>query len=188
MIRVRVVTIAIRPRVRCGMNLLRVLVCCLVLIASGCGDKPDDGEGGNDGEGSTISSGSAPTEATSAATTSADGTTAGIVDTCPSRPGGDWNACFVDGSIDNDLCEFAANGGAGEALCLSPSSGGFNVCGIRDCVDDCDCFAPPATGTAIPVCSEVFGDGGRGCVLYCVNSQICPDGMQCVAGTCYWPN
>lgn len=168
---------------------LRVIVCVGALLASACGDKPDDGEGGDDGEGTTLSTGSAPTSATTAATTTAaEGTTAGVDDMCPSRPGGDWNACFVDGSIDNDLCGFAANGGAGSALCLSPMSGGFNVCGIRDCVDDCDCFAPPATGTAIPVCSEVFGDGGRGCVLYCVNDQICPDGMQCVAGTCYWPN
>jgi len=169
------------------MSLQRVIIFVAVLVAIGCGDKPDDGEGGNDGEGSTITTGGAPTEAT-AATTSADGTTAGIDDMCPGRPGGGWNACFVDGNIDNDKCEFMSDGGPGTALCLSPASGGFNVCGIRDCVDDCDCFAPPASGTAIPICSEVFADGGRACVLYCVNSQICPDGMQCVAGTCYWPN
>jgi len=173
------------------MSPLRVIVWVGVLVASGCGDKPDVGEGG---EGSTaMATGDAPTEPTSEPTTStqtptAEDTTAGIVDTCPDRPGGDWNACFVDGKIDNDLCNFTMGPGPGSPLCLSPASGGFNVCGIRDCVDDCDCFAPPTTGTAIPICSEVFANGGRACVLYCVNGQICPDGMECGSGTCYWPN
>ena len=46
----------------------------------------------------------------------------------------------------------------------------------------------PLLGTAIAGCREVFGNGGKACVLYCLNGQICPDGMQCASGTCYWPN
>lgn len=170
-----------------------ILLWVVVLLSSGCGDKPDDGEGSAGSAatatgGTTTATGGATTEPTGAATTSAGETTAGVVDACPGRPGGDWNACSVDGVTDNSRCNFTMGDGAGTPLCLSPTSGGFNVCGIRDCVDDCDCFAPPTTGTAIPLCNVVFGDGGRGCVLYCVNGQICPDGMECVSGTCYWPN
>jgi hypothetical protein len=167
----------------------------VVLLSSGCGDKSDDSEADEGsattatGSATTGPTGSATTEPTGAATTTSTGeTTAGIVDTCPGRPGGDWNACSVDGVTDNALCNFTMGDGAGTPLCLSPTSGAFNVCGIRDCVDDCDCFAPPKTGTAIPLCNVVFGNGGRGCVLYCVNGQICPDGMECVSGTCYWPS
>ncbi len=109
-------------------------------------------------------------------------------DACNNRPSGDWNAC-VDGSgTNNGLCGFVDNGGDGTLTCLSPQSGNFNVCGIRDCVDDCDCWAPPKTGDAPAVCTVVFGGGGKACVLYCVNGQQCPDGMECASGTCYWPN
>jgi hypothetical protein len=78
--------------------------------------------------------------------------------------------------------------GNGTITCLSPQSGGFNVCGIRDCVDDCDCFAAPLTGDAVPSCRVVFGDNGKACVLYCANGQTCPDGMECSSGYCYWPD
>jgi hypothetical protein len=116
---------------------------------------------------------------------SADATGA---DVCASRPAGGWNDCAPNGMIDNDLCGYVANGAAGEVSCLSPTNGPYGVCGIRDCVDDCDCWAPPATGDAIATCTVVFGGGGKGCVLYCVNGQTCPDGMECVSGTCYWPH
>jgi len=51
------------------------------------------------------------------------------------------------------------DGGLQSVTCLSPQSGEFNVGGLRDCVDDCDCFTPPTTGTAIAGCREVFGNG-----------------------------
>lgn len=162
-----------------------VLVAFGIVLASGCGEKSDDA-GSGDGP-AAMTTGSAPTEPTAGATgTTAEGTSAAIPDACPGRPGGDWNACFVDAKIDNDLCAFT--GSTGKASCYSPTSGFYNVCGITDCVDDCDCYAQPATGTAFPVCTELFADGGKGCVLWCVNGQICPDGMECVAGRCYWPN
>lgn len=181
-----------------GMNLLRVLVGVVVVaVSGGCGEKSEEseGSGGNDGSATMVSS-SAPTEASETPTTTMMATGAeeaegsgsgGIADMCPNRPGGDWNPCFVDGKIDNDNCEWTM-GEAGTPLCLSPTTGAFNVCGIKDCVDDCDCFAAPKTGDAIPYCDEVFTNGGRGCVLWCANGQTCPDGMECVSGTCYWPN
>lgn len=176
------------------MSRLRVVLFG-VLGACACGEKSDDEGGGSaDGSGTSASSG-APTEAsgasTSGATTAgAEESTAGpIADECASRPGGGWNACKADGQTDNDLCGFtAASGGSGKVTCLTPTSGAYNSCGVFDCVDDCDCYAPPSTGTAFPVCKEVFANGGKGCVLWCVNGQTCPDGMACVSGTCYWPN
>jgi hypothetical protein len=175
------------------MSSPRVLVMAGVLVAIACGDKPDDAEAGDTSAtmatgGSDTQTTGEPTGPTSAPTTTTGGTTAGVDDMCGSRPSGDWNACFQDGTIMNSLCGWTMGDGAGSVTCLSPASGGFNSCGIRDCVDDCDCFAPPATGTAIPFCLDIFVDGGKGCVLYCVNGQICPDGMECVSGTCYWPN
>jgi hypothetical protein len=112
----------------------------------------------------------------------------GVADECPNRPTGAYNSCLNNGLTDNKLCGWTSDGGPTTVTCLSPQSGDFNVCGLRDCVDDCDCFAPPTTGTAIAGCRAVFGDGGKACVLYCLNGQVCPDGMQCSGGTCYWPD
>ncbi len=147
----------------------------------------------------------ADTTATTTATTAADTTgaptdpssgepvtTSGSGDTgqdaCTNRPSGDWNACKDGSGTNNSLCGFVDNGGDGSLTCLSPQSGSFNVCGIRDCVDDCDCWAPPKTGDAPAVCTAVFGDGGKACILYCLNGQKCPDGMMCNSTTCYWPD
>ncbi len=112
----------------------------------------------------------------------------GVADECANRPSGAYNSCLNNGLTDNKLCGWTSDGGPATVTCLSPQSGNFNVCGLRDCVDDCDCFAPPTTGTAIAGCRAIFGDGGKACVLYCLNGQVCPDGMECSGGTCYWPD
>ncbi|MBL8969021.1 MAG: hypothetical protein JNK56_00485 [Myxococcales bacterium] len=133
----------------------------------------------------------APTEPISGepVTTSGSGDTGDTgQDACTNRPSGDWNACKDGSGTNNSLCGFVDNGGDGSLTCLSPQSGSFNVCGIRDCVDDCDCWAPPKTGDAPAVCTAVFGDGGKACILYCLNGQKCPDGMMCNSTTCYWPD
>lgn len=129
-------------------------------------------------------------EPTSTASSSGEPVTTGgtTPDSCNNRPGGDWVACKDGGGTNNSLCGFVDNGGEGTITCLQPQSGSFNVCGIRDCVDDCDCWAPPKTGDAPATCAVVFGNGGKACVLYCVNGQKCPDGMECASGTCYWPD
>ncbi len=157
--------------------------------------------GATDGSSTSQADTSATTTATTAAQTtgtptdSSSGepvTTGGTGDTgqdaCNNRPSGDWNACRDGSGINNSLCGFVDNGGDGTLTCLSPQSGNFNVCGIRDCVDDCDCWAPPKTGDAPAVCTPVFGDGGKACILYCLNGQKCPDGMMCNSTTCYWPD
>ena len=139
---------------------------------------------------STSTASTAPTTAAEP-TSSTAGTTTAAVDECPGRPSGAYNACEDEnGLTNNKLCGWTADGGPQSVTCLGPQSGGFNVCTLDDGVDDCDCFAPPTTGTAIAGCRAVYGDGGKACVLYCLNGQVCPDGMQCLPdyGYCYWPS
>jgi len=123
---------------------------------------------------------------TGATTTAGPATTA--ADGCDSHAIGDWAKCQTGNLIDNTACGWQESGAAGMLLCLAPTSGGLNVCGIRDCVDVCDCFAPPTTGTAVPICAPILGSGANGCALYCAGGQICPDGMMCQSGHCYWEN
>jgi hypothetical protein len=177
----------------------------MLILALACSGEPDDGEAGDgetaaatatagdDGASSGPTTGGdasgEPTTAGASATTTAGGETAGVDDMCGGgRPGGGWNACFVDGHIDNELCGWTMGDGPGTITCLAPASGSYNVCGLMNCVEDCDCFTPPTTGSAIARCSEILANGGKACVLYCAGGQICPDGMTCVSGTCYWPN
>ncbi|MFY0541319.1 hypothetical protein [Nannocystis pusilla] len=129
----------------------------------------------------TTTSGTGSTTTTTGTSTAGEGST--IDDGCAAHAIGDWGQC-APGNLAG--CEWQASGTNGELLCLAPTSGGFNVCGIRNCVDACDCFAPPATGTAVPVCAAILGSGASGCALYCAGGQVCPDGMQCQSGYCYW--
>ena len=165
----------------------RTLSLVLVLAAPGCTGEPGEPTATAVETMSPSSTGSTGTTtaatstgATSGATTAADG--------CSQHAIGDWNACQIGNQIKNSLCEWAEGGGEGTLLCLAPTSGGYNVCGIRDCVDVCDCFAPPTTGTAVPVCAPILGSGANACALYCAGGQTCPDGMTCQSGYCYWPN
>jgi hypothetical protein len=103
---------------------------------------------------------------------------------------GEWNSCIAeDGDIDNTLCNWIGNpDGVGFLTCLSASElEGANVCIIRGCEDTCDCFEPPATGTAEVVCAAILADGEMGCGLDCSRGQTCPDGMECAGGLCFWP-
>ncbi len=175
------------------MAWLRSLFLTLLVLVPAC---PGETNGSTSGVSSTGASTTTdtPTQGTTDKPTSTDSsgdpvtTSDTTPDACTNRPSGDWNACITGSGTNTGLCGFVANGGDGTLTCLSPQSGNFNVCGIRDCVDDCDCWAPPKTGDAPAVCTVVFGGGGKACVLYCVNGQQCPDGMECASGTCYWPN
>jgi hypothetical protein len=131
---------------------------------------------------SSTASGSSSSSTTTTATTTAGQNTT-VDDGCAAHAIGDWGKCAPGNLAD---CEWEASGTQGELLCLSPASGGFRVCGILHCVDVCDCFAPPATGTAVPVCAPILGSGANGCALFCAGGQICPDGMKCQSGHCYW--
>lgn len=148
-------------------------------------------EGGGSTSAASTGSSSTGGETSSGSSAEASGSTGatGVFDMCPSRPSGDWNACRDGAALDNSLCEWTESPGkSGTVSCLSPAGGDHNVCGIEACVEDCDCFAPPATGTAVVTCAPILGDGGKACVLYCAGGQICPDGMECFSGYCYWPN
>ncbi|MDC0666970.1 hypothetical protein [Nannocystis radixulma] len=137
---------------------------------------------------STSTGDTSSTGPTTGATTTAGPMTTPTADECDSHAIGDWGKCQNGNQIDNTACGWQESGAAGMLLCLAPTSGGLNVCGIRDCVDVCDCFAPPTTGTAVPVCAPILGSGANGCALYCAGGQICPDGMVCQTGYCYWEN
>ncbi len=103
---------------------------------------------------------------------------------------GEWNSCHDEqGQTDNTLCNWMGTGGAtGFIGCLnSAMMDGSNVCFISGCVDTCDCFAPPTTGTAEVICAEILADGGMGCALDCSGGKTCPDGMVCQNDTCFWP-
>jgi hypothetical protein len=105
---------------------------------------------------------------------------------------GEWNSCIDEnGDIDNTLCNWIGDpDGTGFLTCLSAPPmelDGGNVCTIMGCRDTCDCFDPPATGTAVVVCAEILEDGGTACGLDCSNGETCPDGMQCASGLCFWP-
>jgi hypothetical protein len=173
-----------------------ITLALLSLVASvACTSEPDDP--GTQGTSSSTGAAGSSTGTTGSATGTTTGTTTGeptsggqatADDGCTSHPPGDWVACQTGSMTDNTLCGWMEGHGNGKLTCLSPQSGSFNVCGIRDCVDDCDCFAAPLTGDAVPSCRVVFGGGGTACVLYCANGQTCPDGMACASGYCYWPD
>jgi hypothetical protein len=157
----------------------------------------DDGassSGGNETtSGGGSSSGTAQPESTSTDAGSssgmADGST-GPINLCDPVIPGEWNACQDEmGMTDNMLCNWVGMGGTqGFIGCLTSSKmKGANVCFISDCIDACDCFAPPATGTAEVVCDEILEGGGTGCALSCANGLVCPDGMECYTNLCFWP-
>lgn len=100
---------------------------------------------------------------------------------------GEYNACMEEGGdIDNTLCNWMGSGqSVGTVSCLSGPTEGSNVCMINGCVDDCDCFAPPATGDAPSVCREVIEGGGMACILACDQGETCPEGMTCESGICF---
>jgi hypothetical protein len=103
---------------------------------------------------------------------------------------GDWNACLDEmGNVDNTQCMWMGTGeSVGFVGCLTSSmTEGANVCFIEGCRDACDCFAPPATGTAEPFCGEILEGGGVGCALDCSGGKTCPDGMECITDLCFWP-
>lgn len=115
--------------------------------------------------------------------------TTGSIGCDPVVPG-IWASCIDEmGDIDNTLCMWMGTGeSVGMVSCLSSSSEpDANTCFIRGCKDVCDCFAPPATGTAPVVCDTIVDGGEFGCALDCSDGQTCPDGMMCYDNLCFWP-
>jgi hypothetical protein len=126
--------------------------------------------------------------ADSSSTSGAEGSSStGNPSACDPPVVGEYNACLgKNGNIDNSQCNYLGSGASvGTVSCLNGPTEGSNVCMIRDCVDDCDCFNPPATGDAPSVCRETLKGGGTACVLACDEGQTCPDDMTCDGGICF---
>jgi len=137
------------------------------------------GAGSSSSDGGTSSSGGADS--------SSGGSTTGPA--CDPPVVGEWNACKdAEGTIDNTLCNWMGTGeSVGMVSCLSASSNpDANVCFIRGCVDACDCFDPPTTGTAEVICDAILAGGEMGCGLDCSEGKTCPDGMECLDNLCFW--
>lgn len=98
---------------------------------------------------------------------------------CPGAPpAGAYGDCLALGD--------AACGNA-NSLCLGVADT-HGVCALEACVNDCDCPAAPATGTAQVRCSAIVKGGGNACYLGCAGGQTCPTGMVCMQDTlCMWP-
>lgn len=150
--------------------------------------------GAVEGSGSSgpASSSSGAAESSSGAVVDGSSSSGGGGPVCDPPVVGEWNSCVdASGDIDNTLCNWLGNpDGTGFLTCLSAppmALDGGNICTIRDCVDTCDCFDPPATGTAVVVCAEILADGSTACGLDCSAGQTCPDGMECASGLCFWP-
>ena len=144
---------------------------------------------------STSSSGSTSTGAAESSSSGAavdSSSSSGGAPVCEPPVVGEWNACMdARGEIDNTLCNWVGDpDGTGFLTCLSAPPmelEGGNICTIRGCRDTCDCFDPPATGTAEVVCAEILSGGETACGLDCSQGQTCPDGMECASGLCFWP-
>jgi hypothetical protein len=101
---------------------------------------------------------------------------------------GNYYDCTPEvGKVDNKLCMWIGSGqSVGYVSCLNASDS--VTCTIIDCVDDCDCFDQPPTGTAISTCRpDTTAEGESACVLDCSAGKVCPDGMVCSDDICFWP-
>jgi hypothetical protein len=64
--------------------------------------------------------------------------------------------------------------------------GNVAYCAPQGCVTGADCLVP-ATGNALPNCTDFDGNGVTDCYLECFAGQICPDGMICYGSSyCMW--
>jgi len=180
-------------------------------LACTAGDDVDTGASSTTTATTTTSSSTTATSTSGVETTTTDdstaGTTAGTTDPGTTDPGttdpgtttspacdppvvGGYNDCSPEiGKIDNKLCMWIGSGASvGIVSCLSSAELADAVtCTIIGCEDDCDCFDPPATGTALSTCRPMATSKGESaCLLDCSAGKTCPDGMQCSNDTCFW--
>ncbi len=175
-----------------------------------CAQEPDDHDKGAAGSSSGPTAGEAtdtdgadptgdsPSNPSTPATTDGDSSSAagGSSGDAPGIPGcdgavvnGGYHDCYVDGVFDTATCGWTGTSeSVGAPMCITAAlvvDG--SVCALTGCVDRCDCFAPPGTGTATVECMEGVLAGQTACVLYCGGGEVCPDGMLCSYQTCVWP-
>lgn len=137
--------------------------------------------------GSAESSTSSGAEGSSTSGVAQGSSSTGNANACDPPVVGEYNSCVDEnGGTDNTQCNYLGSGASvGTLGCLNGPTEGSNVCMIRDCVEDCDCFSAPATGDAPSVCRETLKGGGTACVLACDEGQTCPDEMTCDGGLCF---
>lgn len=100
---------------------------------------------------------------------------------------GNYEDCLTDaGLIDTTPC---AAPGAVTCLTAGGPPATVGVCSVDGCLDECDCPAGPADGTAVVACSDVTGDPANlFCNLDCSGGATCPTDMVCFGGfICLWP-
>lgn len=143
--------------------------------------------------------GESPSNPSAPATTDGDATSSSGDDTssgeAPGIPGcdavakGGYNDCYVDGEFDTVACGWMGTSeSVGFPTCITAALvDDGSVCAIKGCVDRCDCFATPPTGTATVECMEGVVAEDKACVLYCGGGEVCPDGMLCSYQICVWP-
>lgn len=151
-----------------------------------------EGSGASSGPGTTAattaSDDAPPDESSSEATTSPETTTSGPpAPACDPVVPGEYNGCI--GPESTSACNWLADSEAtGWLGCITAAAvEGGSVCTITDCIDRCDCFAHPGTGTASVECMDGIIEGGTACVLFCGAGELCPDGMECSFNICVAP-
>jgi hypothetical protein len=171
----------------------------VLLLVSSCGDT------GKDEESTASPTTSGMPTTTSMPTTSSAGTSdesgvgsssaatsessTGVPEPCEGSLPGEWADCIDDdGEIDLTPCMLDDGApGTGTPFCLTSATDPMaGTCTVLSCETDCDCFAMPTTGTAPAKCGA-FVEGGKACALPCGGEAVCPDGMECSSGLCFWP-
>jgi len=193
------------------MRAYLILSLILALHPVACTSGDDVDTGASSGSSSSTSTTTATTTGVETAATTDDSTTAATTadttDPSTTDPGttepdtttspacdppviGGYNDCSPEiGKIDNKLCMWMGSGqSVGFVSCLSSAELQDAVtCTIIGCKDDCDCFDPPLTGTALSTCRPMATSKGESaCLLDCSAGKTCPDGMQCSNDTCFW--
>jgi hypothetical protein len=140
------------------------------------------------GPGTTANDDAPQDESSSDATSSpATGTSGPPAPSCDPVVPGEYNACL--GPQNTAACNWIFDPEAtGSLTCITALAvENGSVCTITDCVDRCDCFAHPGTGTATVECMDGVIEGNTACVLFCGGGEVCPDGMECSYNICVAP-
>lgn len=163
----------------------------LVLLGACAGEQESgDAETGSSSEGSSTaadasSSGEVEDSSSSSSSSSSAEDSSGAPACDPVVPG-EFQQCVDASGNSTASCGGPTPSGGMPTCLLSFFIEGASTCIVTGCVDTCDCFAPPATGTAPVVCTTGIIADDTACVLDCNEGQQCPDGMVCGGNICVW--
>jgi hypothetical protein len=162
-----------------------------LLGACGGEREPNDAETGSSGGDSSTtvdasSSGEPEESSSSSSSSSSGGDESSEAPACDPMVPGEFQQCADASGNSTAFCGGPTAGGGVPSCLLSFFIEGASTCTISGCVDACDCFAPPATGTAPVACITGIVADDTACVLDCNDGQQCPDGMVCGGNICVW--